>query len=183
MDIGASKKKAFEYKLGAAKYHLKQLKDIFDIHQQLFHNLASNTTAKTPVEIMPFFYHYDAFLYELGSCFDMSLYYLTEKHKLKISERNIGWNKEYRAELKAKCPKAFEAITKEYNEWWFEDLRTARNYIAHHDSPPLGMEYTEKGVSLLFFYIPRLHQRREMFEQCNIWGTNISKLFQTVEKI
>lgn len=40
-----------------------------------------------------------------------------------------------------------------------------------------------KEITLLFFYIPKLHQKREMFEQCDIWGSKISGLFKTVEKI
>jgi len=183
MDDSKLKTKAFAYKLGASKYHLEQLKRLFKKHQQIFYRLATQPRDNTPPEVMPFFYHYDAFLYELGSCFDMTLQFLSVKHKLEIEEKDIGWNHKYKKELKLKCSKAFEIINNEHNQWWFEDLRTARNYITHYGSPGLGVEFTKEGITLFFFELPRLHQKREMFEQCDIWGQNISNLFITLSKI
>lgn len=183
MNEATSKKKAFEYKLGAAKYHLKQMQSIFKEYNQLLFKWSNDPKSRAPAKIIPFFYHHDAFLYELSSCFDMMLYYLASKYNLQVSEKDIGWGKKYKDELEQKYPVVYRTVSKEYDEWWFEDLRTARNYIAHHDSPPLGLEYIDKGITLLFFYIPRLHQRREMFEQCDIWRSKISGLFKSVEKI
>lgn len=178
------KKRAFAFKLGAAKYHLQQLRSIFKSHNQLFFEWSQKPESYTPKEIIPFFYYYDAFLYELVSCFDMILQYLAAKCNLQINDKTISWNNlEFKQELRRKCPNAFSKIESEYGEWWFEDLRTARNYIAHHDRPPLGLERNDKGITLLFFYIPGLHQGREMFEQCDFWGSNISKLFKSIEKV
>lgn len=183
MDDINLKNRAFAYKLGASRYHLGRLKLIFKEHQEIFYKLAKEPHINTPSEVMPFFYHYDAFLYELSSCFDMTLQYLSEKHNLGFEEKDIGWNPEYKKELKLKCSKAFEIINNEYKQWWFEDLRSARNYITHHGSPGLGVEFTKAGIALFFFDLPRLHQKREMFEQCDIWGQNISNLFRSVEEV
>ena len=186
MSDSASKKKAFEYKLGAAKYHLKRRRDIFKEHDQLFFKWSDQPNYHTPDELMPFFYHYDAFLYELHSCFDMILYYLSLKHDLKIPEKNIAWGKKYKEALKQRFSEAYEAISREYREyieWWFEDLNTARNYVSHHDRPSLGLERTDAGITLLFFDIPGLHQRRELFEQCDIWGNKMSELFKEIEHL
>jgi hypothetical protein len=174
------KKRAFEYKLHAAKYHLTIMKNSFEHHKQQFVELSKHPNAHTPKELMPFFYSYNSFLYELYSCFDIMLYYVTLKHNINIVERNIGWNDGFKAELKLKSPEAYESISKECDKWWLEDLRRARNYITHHDRPSLGIESNNDDIHL-FFYIPGLHERRELFEQCNIWGKSTSKLFQGVE--
>ncbi|OGG12896.1 hypothetical protein A2773_01660 [Candidatus Gottesmanbacteria bacterium RIFCSPHIGHO2_01_FULL_39_10] len=55
------KERDFAFKLGAAKYHLKQLRFIFITHKNLFHKACLDPTQSTPREIMIFFYHYDGF--------------------------------------------------------------------------------------------------------------------------
>lgn len=182
------KEQDFNFKLGAAKYHLQRLNLIFNTHKNLFHKSCLDPSSKTPKEIMEFFYHCDAFLYELSSCFDMLLQYVYEKYSLGIGVQKIKWNVEYKLILKSKSGVTYEIIEEASNEWWFNDLRVNRDYIAHHGRPSIGFEFNEKEVKFPFFGNPGLpkrpiHERRVMFEHGDLWGKKMSELFRAIKAI
>ena len=100
------------------------------------------------------------------------------KYQLLIVDKGVKWNKRFKEVLNKKNVNVYKLIEKEYQSWWFEDLRTARNYITHHDRPTLGIELGNNKINLLFFAIPQLHQRGELFDQCKIWIQSILDLYK-----
>ena len=67
------KKRAFGFKLDAVKYHLDKMGFIFNNNKSHFLNITKNSKLPASEEIRPFFFYYDAFLFELVSCFDIIL--------------------------------------------------------------------------------------------------------------
>jgi len=86
-----------------------------------------------------------------------------------LKEEETSWNKKFKWLLQQNNRKAYELLEKKWNEWWFEDLRNARNYITHNDRLSLGIEVRNNGDNLFFFALPKMHERREIFEHCTIW--------------
>lgn len=176
----------FDFKLRAANYHLLRLYSIFQEHKKIFYDTVSDASKSTPEEIMIFFYHCDAFLYEMSSCFDMILQYVFEKCSLDIQINQIKWAKQYKKALEKKSPKIYKILEDVSKEWWFNDLKVNRDYIAHHGRPNIGFEVDDKEVRFPFFGNPGLpkrpiHERRIMFEQGDLWGDKMSKLFMAVK--
>ncbi|OGG12897.1 hypothetical protein A2773_01665 [Candidatus Gottesmanbacteria bacterium RIFCSPHIGHO2_01_FULL_39_10] len=128
------------------------------------------------------------FLYELSSCFDMLLQYVYEKLPLGIGIEKIKWSPEFKKALKDKSEEVYKIIEEASQEWWFNDLRVNRDYIAHHGRPNIGFEFNKSEVKFPFFGHPGIpkrpiHERREMFEHCDLWGRNISDLFKRVKTV
>jgi hypothetical protein len=140
----------------------------------------NDSNGHTPAALMPLFYNCDAFLFELWSSFDMILQYIAAKHHIPLNVDQVKLGQNFWGLLAAADRDAHDVLEAAAKEWWFADLRTARHFITHHDRPALMIEYREEPpeVVLLSFGAPGMHQRRELFSQCDQWGANMSRLFK-----
>ena len=77
------------------------------------------------------FYHYDAFVFELLSCFDLILQWVNIKLGLNQRDDRISWGKQqnsYMAKVKVANSDVFDVIDGGFTAWWFADLQESRNY-------------------------------------------------------
>lgn len=166
---------SFAFKLGAAKYHQKKIQDVF-LDNKVLISMGERNSSNT----RPFMYHYYALVYELFSCFDMTLLYIKEKFEMRTNIRKVRWNNgqetEFSRELREISASTHEYIDTVTSTEWFKAIKETRNHLAHHGIIGLQIETNETQVTIINPII-----NSEVFHfDLNLWGEEMSNLFSSV---
>jgi hypothetical protein len=180
IDIDAAHS-AFAYKLGAAKYHFRQLETLSHEHVPLIIEWTKNHQDPVPSPMMEIFYHLDAFIYQLYSCFDMILQIINIQHGLGVAENKVSWgnedNKPFKKKLRLSSPAVYQLLDDAFHADWFVELKRTRDHLAHRGFSALTVAYSEENETVLLM-LPGLSLL--LTERCDMWGNRMAELYKTL---
>lgn len=181
-DTPDEKEEAFHFKLSAALFHRDRMHNIIQTCEHYF----ANPSTRPPKEVNPFFYHCDALLFELCSCFDVALHVARLKCRIVIPDRQVRWdNKTFRDAIQQANVTAHAKIDAVAEAEWFRDLSAARNYVTHHNHPAILVDAASDGsrVQFITFGMPGMKQHRDLFEQVDRWGRNMAQFWNDLKAV
>ncbi|OGG13794.1 hypothetical protein A2773_01575 [Candidatus Gottesmanbacteria bacterium RIFCSPHIGHO2_01_FULL_39_10] len=170
------KRNNFAFKLSAAKYHLKMIQTVFKNNRDLIVNGKIDLHPTRPL-----IYHYYSLVYEIYSCFDMTLHYVNKKYDLDFESKDVQWKNEkektkFQRALKNKSPDVYTYIQTVVDAPWFIALKATRNYLTHNGIIPLQVEYNDTKINIIN---PIIDDKVLHFD-LNLWGEEISKFFNDI---
>lgn len=171
------------FKIMAAQHHLRAMHYVYNREKPGLDAWAKNYPREpSPDTFQPFYYYFDAFLYELVSCFDMILQYVNIKYNLGVPMNQVSWRRSdpFRPRLAQQQPEVYRVIDSAHQDQWYQELLNTRNSVAHRGTIGLMIEYTDDD-GIHYVGIPGLSH--EFFERCEIWGTKLSELLERVEQM
>jgi hypothetical protein len=174
------------YKLGAARFHYNSLESASHDNTAAIAAWARNYPSPLPAEVMPIFYHLDAFLYQLSSCFDMLLQIINIKSGILLPEHQVKWNPyTKRGEMATFMKKVekndnirFLKVGRYYQAETFSSLRKTRNHITHRGYLGLYVSYNDDNDDILLT-IPGLSYL--LLERCEIWGNSVASFVSDID--
>ncbi len=169
----------FAFKLSAAKYHLQMINEIFISNKTLIEK-GEIDNPKT----RPFIYHYYALVYEIYSCFDMTLHLVNTKFKLGFAGTGVKWrkvkkeadNNKFQKALRIKSPQSYSYINSVFESEWFDALKSTRDYLIHNGIIELQVGFSQNRVNIIN---PIIKGKIYHFD-CNLWGEEMAKVFNSV---
>ncbi len=168
------KRDNFSFKLSAATYHLKTIDEIFIRNKEA---LGDDDSSDNPTR--PVFYHYNAFVYEICSCFDMTLHYVNKKFDILIEDKSVQWKEDksrFQKALILQQPAIYTLIGDIYDSEWFKALKATRDYLTHNGVIALQIDFSKDHVNVIN---PIIGNKIFHFD-CNLWGKEISKFFNKI---
>jgi hypothetical protein len=174
------------YKLGAAWFHYENLVDLCQTQRPTMFEWTKDFRSPTPREMMPIFYHLDAFLYQLVSCFEMLLQVVNIRAGVGLAENRLKWGTgadgatttPFMKRVKANDPSAFDKIQAFYRSDLFASLKRFRDQIAHRGTRGLYISYVEgQGVTAVSI----VGEPYELVDRCNMWGKHVSDMVFDVD--
>jgi len=170
------KRDNFAFKLGAAKYHIQMIQTVFKNNRDLI--VSGKIDLPTT---RPFIYHYYSLVYEIYSCFDMTLHYVNKKYDLNFENKDVQWKNEkdktkFQKALNDISPQTYIYIHTVVETPWFIALKATRNYLTHNGIIPLQVEYNDTKINIIN---PIIDDKVLHFD-LNLWGEEISKFFNNI---
>ena len=115
----------FNFKIQAARYHLKQLKANYSPGK-----LRMSET--NPGVANEFYYYADAFLFEASACFDVLMQSVNDRLALGFTLKQVDWTKTaFKEGLRSRNQALYGAIIDATSQPWFKALNEARNMTSH----------------------------------------------------
>lgn len=168
----------FAFKLSAAKYHQRKIIEVFRDNKDLIvSGNIDNPKAR------PFVYHYYFIVYEIYSCFDMTLHFVNKKFAIVFNDEDVKWNNErdkteFQRTLKTQYPNTYSSILEVVESRWFITLKDTRNYLIHNGIINFHIDYNGNKINVIN---PIINGKVYHFD-LNVWGEEMSKFFNAIYK-
>ena len=165
------------YKFKAADYHLTIMRKILDdglVTYDAARRLEGDAREVAFARNEEFFWHFEAFLFQLLAAFELVLQELNVRRHLGIRRDRVDWR------TISQCLPDDPVITHlaaVRSEDWFGDIKNARHEAAHR-GPPF-FEAVAKGDKIL---VMAFHGR-DVFQVCGAWLQNARNALQRAVRL
>ena len=179
---------AVPHKMKAADYHLKCMRKIFDkglVTEQAIKQLTGLDQRTAISRSDRFFWHFEAFLSQLYSAFDLMLQELNVRAGLNIHVEEVTWGRIINA--LSDDPTVIH-LKQVRQEDWFVQVRDARHQAMHHHPPVFAAIAKGDKIEAMAYGQVTVGDKvfpggPELFGLCDKWWTSAREALVTALEI